>query len=264
MPLILINTDRCVKSTLRSLLFAFKTFIRDRLVKGFVMKEKELGRLASSWKQTKSMAKTFAVFSSVYTTAQCYFKKLNSGRDSPVTAAAAGCVTGVVVSYSGGAMASLQGCAGMALFSYLFEGKSASSAVLAVDRARAAMLSTSDLFFSTTVLLSLANHTSMRHLPQIKTANIDRMKRIKDQEEERELRRILETSAGQKCYEYYCQHVLNKKPHGRDWRKRNRSRRRVRQRSTGLSLESLERYYYLIDRHARRRAADKSRPAIVS
>ena len=94
------------------------------LLKGAIRKEAGLSRLASSWKSSKSMAKTFAVFSGVYSIAGCYAKMLNGGVDNTLTVTGAGCVTGLAVSYASGPVEAFKSCAVLAAFSYFFDSSS--------------------------------------------------------------------------------------------------------------------------------------------
>lgn len=176
------------------------------------------------------------MFSGVYSLSSCYLKRMNGGLDSPLVSGGAGCITGAAISLNSGPAAALKSCAGMGIFSYIFD----SSSPIAEPVAGAA-----------TIAGEVLSHPAISSLPLplMRRISEDRELRKREIAVEKEFQEIIKTPAGRRVYNYHRDVKLNNKPRGSDWERRQRYRRQANFRRTRLTLASQDRYHDVIERH---------------
>lgn len=175
----------------------------------------------------------------MYSLSSCYLKRINGGLDSPLVSGGAGCITGAAISVNSGPAAALKSCAGMGIFSYIFDGKSSS---ISESVAGAATLVAEDVLSSHPTLLNLP-------LPLVRRISEGRERRRREVAAEREFKEILKTPAGRRVFIYHKDVKLNSRPRGGDWERRQRYRRQANARRTRLTLASQDRYHDIIEKH---------------
>mmetsp|Transcript_4096 Transcript_4096/g.11898 ORF Transcript_4096/g.11898 Transcript_4096/m.11898 type:complete len:149 (-) Transcript_4096:169-615(-) len=89
---------------------------------GIIRLKVEGSRFRTSIQKANSSSKTFGLMGGMYTFMACASRKIR-GKDDAVNLAIAGCASGIALGWEGGPMSALQSCAGMAAFSWFFDGK---------------------------------------------------------------------------------------------------------------------------------------------